>query len=283
MLFTPEQTLLREAQPLSGAADDYDGLLDLVGDAGIVLLGEASIRMRSAPCAPGCAPSWARSGPPSVDQPSFSFEQSASTCYVSCSTARRSSSSALRRPSSASVDRKAHRPTETVASKATMATTTTTGHDELLPSVPAVLMSPPKTPTNSTASQIETRVTPPHNVPRVTAPAERSWRCFPCPQLGGKRAFGYPGFLNCLGRIRRSRPEARFVRKRQQNQDQQADLRFAEDQLDPVESQLACARGRGIPRRSSGRTPAPLQLQVQAGARRWPAARRIRFSESSER
>lgn len=42
MLSSPEQTLLREAQPLSGAADDYDGLLDLVGDAGIVLLGEAS-------------------------------------------------------------------------------------------------------------------------------------------------------------------------------------------------------------------------------------------------
>ncbi len=42
MLCSPEQTLLREAQPLSGAGDDYDGLLDLVGDAGIVLLGEAS-------------------------------------------------------------------------------------------------------------------------------------------------------------------------------------------------------------------------------------------------
>ncbi len=42
MLFTPEQTLLREAQPLSGAEDDYDALLDLVGDAPLVLLGEAS-------------------------------------------------------------------------------------------------------------------------------------------------------------------------------------------------------------------------------------------------
>ena len=29
----PEQTLLREAQPLSGADDDYDALLDLIGDA----------------------------------------------------------------------------------------------------------------------------------------------------------------------------------------------------------------------------------------------------------
>jgi erythromycin esterase-like protein len=37
-----EQTLLHEAQPLSGADDDYDGLLDLVGDASVVLLGEAS-------------------------------------------------------------------------------------------------------------------------------------------------------------------------------------------------------------------------------------------------
>jgi erythromycin esterase-like protein len=42
MLSSPEQTLLHEAQPLSGAEDDYDGLLDLVGDASIVLLGEAS-------------------------------------------------------------------------------------------------------------------------------------------------------------------------------------------------------------------------------------------------
>ena len=42
MLSSPEQTLLREAQPLSGAEDDYDGLLELVGDANVVLLGEAS-------------------------------------------------------------------------------------------------------------------------------------------------------------------------------------------------------------------------------------------------
>jgi erythromycin esterase-like protein len=42
MLSSPEQTLLREIQPLSGAEDDYDGLLDLVGDARIVLLGESS-------------------------------------------------------------------------------------------------------------------------------------------------------------------------------------------------------------------------------------------------
>ena len=42
MLSSPEQTLLREAQPLSGAENDYDGLLDQVGDASVVLLGEAS-------------------------------------------------------------------------------------------------------------------------------------------------------------------------------------------------------------------------------------------------
>ena len=42
MLFSPEQTLLREAQPLNGAEDDYDGLLDLIGDASVVMLGEAS-------------------------------------------------------------------------------------------------------------------------------------------------------------------------------------------------------------------------------------------------
>jgi erythromycin esterase-like protein len=42
MLYAPEQTLRREAQPLSGAADDYDSSLDLVGDVGVVLLGEAS-------------------------------------------------------------------------------------------------------------------------------------------------------------------------------------------------------------------------------------------------
>jgi erythromycin esterase-like protein len=42
MLSSPEQTLLREAQPLSGAENDYDSLLDQVGDASVVLLGEAS-------------------------------------------------------------------------------------------------------------------------------------------------------------------------------------------------------------------------------------------------
>ena len=42
MLSSPEQTLSREAQPLRGAEDDYDGLLELVGDASIVLIGEAS-------------------------------------------------------------------------------------------------------------------------------------------------------------------------------------------------------------------------------------------------
>lgn len=38
----PQETLWREAQPLSGDADDYDGLLDLIGDASVVLIGEAS-------------------------------------------------------------------------------------------------------------------------------------------------------------------------------------------------------------------------------------------------
>ena len=42
MISSPERILLREAQPLSGSADDYDGLLDLIGDASVVLLGEAS-------------------------------------------------------------------------------------------------------------------------------------------------------------------------------------------------------------------------------------------------
>ncbi|MGV1049905.1 MAG: erythromycin esterase family protein [Solirubrobacterales bacterium] len=42
MLFAPERTLLREAQPLSGADEDYDGLFELIGEVGIVLLGEAS-------------------------------------------------------------------------------------------------------------------------------------------------------------------------------------------------------------------------------------------------
>jgi erythromycin esterase-like protein len=31
-----------EVQPLSGSAEDYDGLLDLIGDVDIVLIGEAS-------------------------------------------------------------------------------------------------------------------------------------------------------------------------------------------------------------------------------------------------
>ena len=34
--------LQQAAHPLSGAADDYDPLLDLVGDARLVLLGEGS-------------------------------------------------------------------------------------------------------------------------------------------------------------------------------------------------------------------------------------------------
>ena len=36
------EALRREAQPLSGAAEDYDGLLDRIGDASFVLLGEGS-------------------------------------------------------------------------------------------------------------------------------------------------------------------------------------------------------------------------------------------------
>ncbi len=42
MLSTPELTLRHEVRPLSGAEDDYDELLELVGEAGVVLLGEAS-------------------------------------------------------------------------------------------------------------------------------------------------------------------------------------------------------------------------------------------------
>ena len=38
----PHKTLWHDAQPLSGNADDYDGLLDLVGAASIVMIGEAS-------------------------------------------------------------------------------------------------------------------------------------------------------------------------------------------------------------------------------------------------
>jgi erythromycin esterase-like protein len=42
VISSAERTLLHEARPLSGSDDDYDELLDLVGDAGVVLLGEAS-------------------------------------------------------------------------------------------------------------------------------------------------------------------------------------------------------------------------------------------------
>ena len=35
-------TLCRHARPLTGRADDYDGLLDVIGDTHFVLLGEAS-------------------------------------------------------------------------------------------------------------------------------------------------------------------------------------------------------------------------------------------------
>jgi erythromycin esterase-like protein len=42
MISSSEQTLQREAQPLTGSDDDYDALLNLVGDASVVLLGEAS-------------------------------------------------------------------------------------------------------------------------------------------------------------------------------------------------------------------------------------------------
>ena len=38
----PADTLQSIVQPLTGAAADYDALLDLVGDARLVLLGEAS-------------------------------------------------------------------------------------------------------------------------------------------------------------------------------------------------------------------------------------------------
>ena len=36
------RSIERAARPLTGSADDYDALLDLVGDARVVLLGEAS-------------------------------------------------------------------------------------------------------------------------------------------------------------------------------------------------------------------------------------------------
>ncbi len=42
MTSSPDPTLCHEALPLSGSDDDYDDLLDLVGNAGIVMLGEAS-------------------------------------------------------------------------------------------------------------------------------------------------------------------------------------------------------------------------------------------------
>lgn len=42
MLSSPEQTLLPELRPLRGRATDYDELLERIGDASIVLLGEAS-------------------------------------------------------------------------------------------------------------------------------------------------------------------------------------------------------------------------------------------------
>ena len=42
MLSSPERTLLRELHPLSGGEDDYDELLERIGDASVVLLGEAS-------------------------------------------------------------------------------------------------------------------------------------------------------------------------------------------------------------------------------------------------
>lgn len=42
MLSSPERTLQSELRPLSGGAGDYDELLERIGDASIVLLGEAS-------------------------------------------------------------------------------------------------------------------------------------------------------------------------------------------------------------------------------------------------
>lgn len=42
MISSPERTLRRELEPLSGDADDYDGLLQGIGNAQVVLLGEAS-------------------------------------------------------------------------------------------------------------------------------------------------------------------------------------------------------------------------------------------------
>ncbi len=42
MLSSPERTLLRELRPLSGGEDDYEALLERIGDASVVLLGEAS-------------------------------------------------------------------------------------------------------------------------------------------------------------------------------------------------------------------------------------------------
>src|SRR5918999_2726374 len=45
VLLTPASlvnSIRQEAQPLTGAAEDYDPLLDMIGDSPIVLLGEAS-------------------------------------------------------------------------------------------------------------------------------------------------------------------------------------------------------------------------------------------------
>lgn len=42
MLWPGQHELLRELQPLNGGAGDYDRLLDLIGDAPIVMIGEAS-------------------------------------------------------------------------------------------------------------------------------------------------------------------------------------------------------------------------------------------------
>ena len=39
---TPVDTVRAAARPLTGAATDYDPLLDLIGDARITLIGEAS-------------------------------------------------------------------------------------------------------------------------------------------------------------------------------------------------------------------------------------------------
>jgi len=38
----PTQVVRQGAQPLTGANTDYDGLMDFIGDAHVVLLGEAT-------------------------------------------------------------------------------------------------------------------------------------------------------------------------------------------------------------------------------------------------